>query len=413
MNGASAAYAQSHQREVRLGATRGYSIADVRVEALDAVLGAVGARTAIAIFAESQGRHCVYIMDRNGLIAFGITPEGTEPARTTIGRLLDEWRQGAGIVEGPVRGLRATVLAGMPIRRRVKSSPGDVLAGHGERLATALFPGETRNSLLAYDRLVIMPYAGLGAVPYAALPLEPGRSLFVDRLAVSLSPGPRYFSAQAPVARFANGGSRCDQSASPQGIVVLGDPVAPAKGGVLFPALPGARREAITVARQFGVTPNLGADAVRGAVLAAGGKAEIIHIAAHGVADSTAPLDSYIALSDGPWTAGSIQRACLSGTRIVILSACQTGLGGNHDGGIIGLGRAFIIAGAANVAMSLWSVDDVGTEVLMRHFTAALAKAQVRPDEALRQAMLETRRSHPQPFIWSAFTVMGGGGSVR
>ena len=136
------------------------------------------------------------------------------------------------------------------------------------------------------------------------------------------------------------------------------------------------------------MTPQLGADAVRSAVLAAGGKAEIIHIAAHGVANNNLPLDSYIALSDGPWTAGSIQRTCLSGTRIVILSACQTGLGGNHDGGIIGLGRAFIIAGAANVAMSLWSVDDAGTEVLMRHFTEALAKAQYRPDEALRKAML-------------------------
>lgn len=413
MGGAAAAYAQSHQREVRLGATRGYSIADVRTEGLEAVLGSVEARTAIAIFAESKGRHCVYIMDRTGFRAFGVTPEGTEPARTTIGRLLDEWRQGAGIVEGPVRGLRATTLADMPIRPRAKGASAEVLAGTGARLATVLFPGETRKSLLAYVRLVIMPYAGLGAVPYAALPLEPGRSLFVDRLAVSLSPGPRYFSGQAPVAQFVNGSSRCDQRAPAQGIVVLGDPVAPAKGGVLFPALPGARREAINVARQFGVTPQLGADAVRGAVLAASGKAEIIHIAAHGVANSSSPLDSYIALSDGPWTAGSIQRTCLNGTRIVILSACQTGLGGNHDGGIIGLGRAFIIAGAANVAMSLWSVDDAGTEVLMRHFTKALAKAQYQPDEALRQAMLETRRSHPQPFIWSAFTLMGGVGSVR
>lgn len=120
--------------------------------------------------------------------------------------------------------------------------------------------------------------------------------------------------------------SSCHTQALAPGIVVLGDPVAPAKGGVLFPALPGARREAINVARQFGVTPQPGADAVRDAVLAADGKAEIIHIAAHGVANSNSPLDSYIALSDGPWTAGSIQRTCLSGTRIVIPSACQTGL---------------------------------------------------------------------------------------
>lgn len=413
MDGASAAYAQSHQREGRLAAARGFSIADDRTEALESMLGSLTARTAIAIFAEGKGHHCVYIMDYKGLQAFGVTPAGAEPARTTIGRLLNEWRQGAGIVDGPVRGLRATVLAGTPVRTRAKGVSAQMLGGIAGRLAAALFPGETRKTLLTYDRLVIMPYAGLGAVPYAALPLEPGQSLFVDKLAVSLSPGPRYFTGQAPMAQFVNASSRCVRPTPTQAIVVLGDPVAPAQDGVMFPALPGARREAINVARRFGVKPQLGADAVSGAVLAAGGKAKIIHIAAHGVANSDSPLDSYIALSDGRWTARSIQRACLSGTEVAILSACQSGLGGNHDGGIIGLGRAFIISGAANVAMSLWSVDDAGTEVLMRHFTEALATAKYSPDEALRRAMLETRRSHPQPFIWSAFTVMGGAGSHR
>lgn len=404
--GASAAYAQSYERDDQLAATRGFSFRSVGMAALDDILGSGGRKTAVAMFADSGSRHCVYILAGQRIRAFAVA-EGKGPARERIARLLDEWRKATGIQDGPVRGLRTTLLAGAkPVARQsAKSSSAQLRAG--ERLASELFPGETRAALTGFERLVVLPYAGLGAVPFAALPLGEGETLFVDRLAISISPGPRFFGSERPTAQFADT-TGCSRTTTRLPALVVGDPVAPPLDGNIFPALPGARREAIGSARRFGVAPLLGADAVRDTILNKGREADVIHIAAHGVADSKTPLDSYLALSDGPWTAGDIQRACLTDTRIAILSACQSGLGGNHDGGIIGLGRAFIMAGSANVAISLWSVDDAGTQVLMENFLDALAAASGSPpDQALRIAMLETRKAQPSPFVWAAFTILG------
>lgn len=404
--GASAAYALSYERDEQLASTRGFSFRNVGMAALDDILGSGGRRTAVAMFADAGEKHCVYILTGRRISAFAVS-EGKGPARERIARLLEEWRKAAGVQDGPVRGLRATLLAGAkPAARKPEASPAAQLAA-GERLAGALFPGDTRAALEGITRLVILPYAGLGAVPFAALPLDESGTLFVDRLAISISPGPRFFGTDRPTASF-DGATACTRGAGQVPALVVGDPVAPPRGTAVFPALPGARREAIDAAKRFGVTPLLGADAVQDAVLAKARDARVIHIAAHGVADSEAPLESYIALSDGPWTAGTIQRACLSGTRLAILSACQSGLGGNHDGGIIGLGRAFIMAGSDNVAMSLWSVDDAGTRVLMDAFLGALASTpDAPPDEALRTAMLETRKARPSPFVWAAFAILG------
>jgi hypothetical protein len=406
MNGASAAYAQSFQRDKALVHTRGFSFRGAGMGALEDILQASDSATAVALLAESGNRHCAYILADHRLVAFGVATVDDEPARTRIARLLEAWRRTAGIMEGPVRGLRTTLLAGVKPARRALPGSAEQLAAVGESLASVLFPGQTRLALFRFRRLVVLPYAGLGAVPYAALPIDSAGALFVDRLAISISPGPRYFGAVQPDAQFASETQRCLPSGSRLPAIVLGDPAAPSLNGQVFPALPGARREAIAVAQQLGVAPILGKEAVRDAVLAQGG-AVMIHIAAHGVADSDSPLESYLALSDGRWTAGEIQRTCLHGTRITILSACQSGLGASHDGGIIGLGRAFIIAGSANVAVSLWSVDDAGTEVLMRNFVKALAHTPDEPDRALQSAMLETRRLQPQPFVWAAFALLG------
>lgn len=403
--GASAAYAQSYERDDRLAASRGFSFRSVGMAALDDILGSSSRETAVAMFADSGERHCVYILSGQRISAFAVA-EGKGPARERIARLLDEWRQAAGVQDGPVRGLRTTLLAGAKPSPRKAAASDAAQQRAGERLASELFPGETRDALTGFERLVILPYAGLGAVPFAALPIDSNGTLFVDRLAISISPGPRFFGTDRPTASFA-GKADCGRIASRRPALVVGDPAAPPLNGAVFPALPGARREAVDSARRFGVTPLLGADAVQEAVLAGASEARVIHIAAHGVADSKTPLESYIALSDGPWTAQTIQRACLSGTRIAILSACQSGLGGNHDGGIIGLGRAFIMAGSDNVAMSLWSVDDAGTQVLMDAFLDALAAPDTPPDEALRSAMLETRKTWPSPFMWAAFTILG------
>jgi CHAT domain-containing protein len=92
---------------------------------------------------------------------------------------------------------------------------------------------------------------------------------------------------------------------------------------------------------------------------------------------------------------------------LLVLSACETAVG--DDEASMGLAGAAVQAGALSAIASLWQVDDSGTAELMRQFYANLASGQSR-SEALRQAQLSMIRSggnNADPFIWSAFTLLG------
>jgi WD40 repeat protein/CHAT domain-containing protein len=114
--------------------------------------------------------------------------------------------------------------------------------------------------------------------------------------------------------------------------------------------------------------------------------------------------------ADGIATALEILTALdLRGTELVVLSACETGVGEVRPSeGVFGLSRAIRAAGAQSVAMSLWQVEDKVTERLMTHFYHGLEAGQGR-SEALRQAALsikaEERYSHP--YFWGAFVYAG------
>jgi CHAT domain-containing protein len=81
-------------------------------------------------------------------------------------------------------------------------------------------------------------------------------------------------------------------------------------------------------------------------------------------------------------------------------------LGKDFDVGTTGLARAWLRAGASNVVMSLWNVDDQATRVLMSDFVERLVTG-VPPDRALRQAAMTTRARYPNPVHWAAFGVFG------
>jgi CHAT domain-containing protein len=73
---------------------------------------------------------------------------------------------------------------------------------------------------------------------------------------------------------------------------------------------------------------------------------------------------------------------------------------------MVGLVRAFLVAGAARVLASLWPVDDGITSGFMSHFHGALAQGMT-PAASLRLAQAEVMRRHPHPFYWAAFTLHG------
>ena len=114
--------------------------------------------------------------------------------------------------------------------------------------------------------------------------------------------------------------------------------------------------------------------------------------------------------NDGVLTALEVLSLNLAGTKLAILSACETGLGEIHEGeGVYGLRRAFQEAGVSSVVSSLWEVSDAGTQTLMSALYKRLL-AGAPPHQALREAQLEMLRNPQwsQPYIWSAFFMVGG-----
>lgn len=91
---------------------------------------------------------------------------------------------------------------------------------------------------------------------------------------------------------------------------------------------------------------------------------------------------------------------------LVVLSACDTGLGDITGDGVIGLSRSLMAAGTPSVVVSLWSVPDAPTADLMTEFYDQMRQGQDKA-QALRQAMLTTMATHPNPRDWAAFTLIG------
>ena len=113
---------------------------------------------------------------------------------------------------------------------------------------------------------------------------------------------------------------------------------------------------------------------------------------------------------DGIFTAYEASLLNLSNTDLVILSACETGLGRDiNNQGVFGLQRAFYIAGAKNLIMSLWSVDDDATQLLMTAFYKewSLNPTQEMISSAFNKAQLDVRKKYPQPYYWGAFILLG------
>jgi CHAT domain-containing protein len=118
---------------------------------------------------------------------------------------------------------------------------------------------------------------------------------------------------------------------------------------------------------------------------------------------------------DGLLTALEIAGMDLAGTMLVVLSACDTGVGEVKSGeGVFGLRRAFLLAGAQYLVMSLWPVDDTWTATQMSHFYRSLTS--MAPGAALRDAQLRTiqdlaaRPGDAPPRLWAPFILQIGPG---
>jgi CHAT domain-containing protein len=203
-------------------------------------------------------------------------------------------------------------------------------------------------------------------------------------------------------------------------------------------ALPGASAEAVEVARllaqagiaQSAIASRLGAAATESAFRGDALDAGLIHLACHAAAREPAWQSAlYLAPSathDGLLLPHEIAQGQLANA-LVFLSACQTGLGRPTADGVIGLGRAFLQAGALAVLLSLWRVVDAAAVHLASTFyrgALGIDTPAVGCATALQQAMLGTRdalragailtadgeKLDDHPAHWAPFTLVGEGG---
>jgi CHAT domain-containing protein/tetratricopeptide (TPR) repeat protein len=144
----------------------------------------------------------------------------------------------------------------------------------------------------------------------------------------------------------------------------------------------------------------------------------VVHFATHGLLNSEHPGLSGLVLSlvdeqgrpqDGFLRLHEIFNMRLS-AELVVLSACQTGLGKEIKGeGLVGLTRGFMYAGAARVMASLWQVNDAATADLMKRFYRRMLQDGMRPAAALRAAQIEMwkKTQWQSPYYWGAFALQG------
>lgn len=252
-------------------------------------------------------------------------------------------------------------------------------------------------ALIGSKNLLIVPHGALHYLPFAAL--QGDNNALVGERSLRFLPS-------TSVQKFMRPGSK----AGLDGILIYGNPDL----GNSQLDLPSAEEEARTIAALLPKSRIF----TRAAASETSFKKQAkeftyLHIASHGQFKADNALESRLLLTRDEENDGSLTVSELYQTRLnadlVTLSACETGLGKTLSGDdVLGLSRGFLYAGTTNIVSSLWEVDDEATALLMKEFYRQL-KAGIAKQEALRQAQLQLRKSHPAPFFWAAFYLTGEG----
>lgn len=266
--------------------------------------------------------------------------------------------------------------------------------------------------------LCIVPDKTLHYLPFQAL-VSPGDQYLIEQFALMYAASASAFIACTLDARNKSG-------ARTERLLVVGNP---AFDRAIFPQLqilPAAAREAQQISGFYSAPRALiGHEAEEQAVRREIAIADVAHLATHYLVDEYSALASRLVMAKSKTTTGAsteadgalqnfeIYQMKLPRARLVVLSACQTGVERSLGGeGALGAARPFIAAGAPLVVASLWPVDSQATADLMIEFHRQRRQLQKPTVMALRQAQLSLlneqgeRRGHP--YYWASFSLFGG-----
>ncbi|MGZ3609456.1 MAG: CHAT domain-containing protein, partial [Ktedonobacteraceae bacterium] len=248
--------------------------------------------------------------------------------------------------------------------------------------------------------LTIVPYGPLHKLPFHAL--YDGSRFLVENFQVN------YLPASSLLLHFTSSESQLHHNPDNASIA--------AKKPLVFGYsengyLQRVKDEALTIASLLGGSCFLENEATIDRLIEQASQSSIIHLATHGQSRLDAPNFSYVRLADGQLNAIDAFGLDLRECELVTLSGCETGLalsgGGDEQ---LGLGRAFLAAGASSLVMSLWPVEDNATNKLMKHFYEGLLKGESKV-QALRVAqchlMQDTTLNYAHPYFWAAFRLVG------
>ena len=312
-------------------------------------------------------------------------------------------------------------LRGVTMKRNAKLDAIDIDAAD---MADSVDPHMILRAL--YDTL-IEPIIGLLPADTSALVIEPHCGLWTLPFAALQGPDGRYLGDRFPLLYTPSADVLADIRNEPDygapktlRALIVGNPQMPTTGLDTFDILkldplPGAEREARDIAGLFPVRRRkllVQTQARRAAIAQLAEHYGVLHLATHGIAFAHKPLDSFIVLAETKGTTGLLTARDVMSmflpADLVTLSACQTGLGQVSGDGMIGLCRAFLVAGARAVLVSQWSVSDDATAKLMLAFYQQYLVCDNKA-VALQLAMRELRKDlrYQHPSFWAAFMLVG------
>lgn len=337
-------------------------------------------------------------------------------------------------------------LEGLATRLHRAISGGDQPVARGQaqellhQLSEALL--QPVATLSSYKRVVIIPDGDLASVPFAALPtpgLPQRQGARGPERSASFGADHEVLVAPSASALHLLRRRGAKRAPPPSPLLAVGDAVfeatissasvaagkrEPGSASTPLPLrrLPFARRELASIAALFGHragAPLLGFEASKEGVLAQRlADFQVIHFATHGLYDPEFPLLSAIVLStveangaarDGFLRAYELRRLALRAD-LVVVSACQSARGKKLRGeGVVGLASSLLSAGAQQVLVSLWEVDDEATATLMEEFYRATVRDGLSAASALRRAQeaIASRPFWKSPYYWAGFVLIG------